>query len=227
MKKVFTMSGLFLAMMMLLISMDLEAKKPFEGTITYKITYPDMDLDPQTASMLPKVAIVKVKDEWIKSSIIMGQGSQASMYNTETHTAYNLLDMMGQKFVIKSTEEEIKEELESFQTSVEKTDETKEIAGYKAQKAIVTVKDKTEKEYELTVWYTDEIEISKMNMMNPMFKDIEGTMLQYEIRTGQGNMMFTATNIDKGSVSKSEFEIADDYKEVTEEELRSMFGGGM
>ena len=64
-------------------------------------------------------------------------------------------------------------------------------------------------------------------MINPMFKDIDGTMLQYEVEANGMTMMFTATDVDKGNVSKSEFEVPEDFKQVTKEELQSMFGGGM
>lgn len=228
MKKIFKLSGLLLAISILFIGLSAEAAKPFEGTITYKITYPGTELDPQMASMLPKVATVQIRDKMIKTTINMGMGMQATIYNSESNTSTSLIDMMGQKYAVNTTEEEMKEEMDAFETTVDVTAETKEIAGYKCKKAVVTVKDiKSGSEFTLSSWFTNELDIEDMNMINPMFKDIDGTMLQYEVEANGMTMMFTATDVDKGNVSKSEFEVPEDFKQVTKEELQSMFGGGM
>jgi hypothetical protein len=40
------------------------------------------------------------------------------------------------------------------------------------------------------------------------------------------SMLLTATTVEKGKVSNRDFEVPSDYKEMTPEELRQMFGGG-
>ncbi|MDZ7740233.1 MAG: hypothetical protein U5Q03_00275 [Bacteroidota bacterium] len=200
--------------------------KPFNGIITYKISFPDSDFDAQTMSMLPKVATVMVKDNMMKTSITMGMGTQTSIVDGNTKTTVSLIDMMGQKYAVRTTEEENFEELEKYETSVEETGETREIAGHDCKKVIVHVKNKeTEDETDITVFYTDKYEIGNIYSDKAMFEKINGLMLQYEIDTKGMKMVFTATDVKKKKVSDDEFEIPEGYTETTQEELRRNFGG--
>jgi len=42
---------------------------------------------------------------------------------------------------------------------------------------------------------------------------------------GQMKMKFTVTSVKKGGVKDKDFVLPEDYKVVTEEELKNMFGG--
>ncbi|MGI8892166.1 MAG: hypothetical protein ACR2GN_01765, partial [Bacteroidia bacterium] len=51
------------------------AQKTFkEGKIVYAITYPDMDLDPQQAAMMPSVMTLYIKGENTRMEMKMGMG---------------------------------------------------------------------------------------------------------------------------------------------------------
>lgn len=201
--------------------------KEFSGTIVYNITYPEGSIDPQMAAMMPKTMKVKIRDANSRMEMSMGMGSNITIFNSETKTGATLMDMMGQKMGMKITPEDLEKEIaENPQVTVTIVDETKEIAGYECQKAILRIKEKnSDKETEVAVFYTDKLGSGGINYNNPMFKDIQGVMLEYTVKEGKIEMTFTAVSVEKGKVADSEFEIPEGYNLMTAEEFKSMLGG--
>ncbi len=202
--------------------------KEFKGDINYKITYPGMEVDASMAAMMPKIAKLTIKGNMSKFEINMGQmGSQIQIIDGDAKTITTVMSMMGQKFYYVETEDDISDELgENENVSVDIKDETKEIAGYECTKAVITVIEGGE-EMLFTIYFTEEIGSSSMNIDNPYFKDIPGAMLEFEINTGGGTMKMEAISINKRNVSDDEFEVPEGYEEKTEEEFNQMYGGGM
>jgi GLPGLI family protein len=202
--------------------------KGFKGIITYKISYPDMDLDPSAQAMMPKMMTFKIRENLGKTEIdIAGMMKQIQIIDGENKIVYSLMEMMGQKFYFEMTEEEIKKEMEEekIKSSVEIVDETKEIAGYKCKKAIITVEQEGD-ENTFVVYFTKELGTKDLNFDNNVFKDIDGVMLEFEINEGNMSMKLEAVSVDKKNVPMSEFEIPEDYEKTTKEELREKLGGG-
>ncbi len=226
MKSILKTSVLIITLLIAFSTTTLGGNKPFEGIITYKISYPDSDFDAQTMSMLPKVATVYIKDHMIKSEVSTGMGMQATIFNSKDKTSVSLLDMMGQKFAIHTGADQYDEELENYESEVDNTTETKIIAGYECKKAIVHVKDKkTGSSFDFTVYYTDELNTDNISTSNAMFKDIEGMMLEYEMEKNNMSMKFSAISVKKKNIKDKTFEIPEDYKETTKEEFQQNFGG--
>ena len=202
--------------------------KDFKGIITYKISYSGTELDAQTKAMLPKMMIYKIKDNLARTEMDLGaMGNQVQIINGNEKIVYNLMDMMGQKMVIKMTEAEINEEMDKQpEIKVEHYDETKEIAGYECKKAVVSFEDAGTKT-SFIVYYTDELGGSALNFENPMFKDIDGVLMEFEMEQGPMTMKLEAVSVKKENIDDSEFVVPDDYKELTKEEMQQMFGGGM
>jgi len=76
------------------------------------------------------------------------------------------------------------------------------------------------------VWFTDEIGGKDANFDNPLYKDINGVMLEFILKTPQASMKLSATSIDKKAVPAKDFEIPSDYTLTTQDELKGKFGGG-
>lgn len=199
--------------------------KPFEGVITYKITYPDSKFTESQLAMFPKLMTVTIKGDKAMTEINTGMGNQKEIIDYIEKTKVGLIDMMGQKFAIKQTSEEIeKENTSAAKASVELSSETKVIAGYPCKKALVTVEEKGVKStYE--VFYTNEFGTKAVNFDNPLYKDIDGVLMEFSMKTQQFTMKFSVSNIEKKSISSKLFEIPPDYKLTTQEELKSKFGG--
>lgn len=201
--------------------------KPFEGVITYKISYPESKFTESQLAMFPKLMTISVKGTKSKTEMSTGMGNQTEITDYAEKTKVALLDMMGQKFAIKETSEELQKEIEKEPVpKIEITSETKTIIGYSCKKAIVTTEQDGEKTtYE--VWFTGDLGSKDINFDNPLYKDIDGMLMEFSMKQPQFTMKFTVSSIEKKSVSAKEFEIPADYKLTTKEELKSKFGGGM
>ena len=199
--------------------------KPFEGVITYKITYPDTKYSESQLAMFPKLMTVTVKGNKAITEIITGMGSQKEIIDYAEKSKIGLIDMMGQKYAVRQTAEEIEKEVAlATKPSVELTSETKMIAGYNCKKAIVTVEEQGIKST-FEVYYTEEFGSKTSNFDSPYYHDINGSLMEFTMKTPQFNMKFSVSNIEKKSVSAKLFEIPPDFKIITQEELKSKFGG--
>ncbi|MCK9423071.1 MAG: DUF4412 domain-containing protein [Bacteroidales bacterium] len=204
----------------------IQAGKPFEGVITFKITYPDNKFSESQMAMFPKVLTVSIKGSKARTDL------QMSGMNTVEITDYNdkskvaLLNMMGQKYAIKQTAADIEKEMSGQGTStIELSGETKVIAGYTCKKAVVTINnDGIKSTYE--VYYSSELGSKLANFDNPIYKDIDGVMLEFLLTNRDVNMKFTATSVEKKNLPAKDFEIPSDYVLTTQDELKSKFGGG-
>ena len=202
------------------------AIKPFEGVITYNITYPDSKLTESQLQMVPKVFTVSVKGTMARTELSMSTGNQISIIDYNDKTVTNLINIMGQKFAIKKTSQDIEKEIaEEPVAKVDVTNETKNIAGYTCKKAIITTVEDGEKTT-LEVFFTTEIGGKGINFDNSLYKDIDGVMMEFLEKTPQVMMKFSASSVEKKSVAMKDFEIPADYKLTTEEELKTKFGGG-
>ncbi len=201
-------------------------KKTFSGTITYKITYPNSDFDSQTKAMLPKLLTYTVKGNKSRTEINTVTGKTINIVNGDEKTIITLLNFSDKKYAVKTSTEEIKKENSNKPIPIIKySDETKTIAGYNCKKAEVIIKDNDSTETKMTVYYSKELGSKLLNFNKPLYKNINGLLMDFEINNNNMAMKFTAISVKKEKVSKKEFAIPKDYEIVTKEELKSKFGG--
>jgi GLPGLI family protein len=217
----------FIGMITLFPTLFLFGQKDFSGVIVYNITFPESNFDAQTLAMMPKTAILKIKGMKSRTEMSMGMGgSTVSIFDSEKMEGITLMDMMGQKFAIATSQEDVKAEMDKTPDfKVEVTDETKEIAGYQCTKAIIMLEEGMEKGSHVA-YFTDELGTGAINYSNPVFKDIQGVMLEYAIDQQGMKMLFSAISVEKKKISDEEFDVPEGFKNVTQEELQNMFGGG-
>lgn len=210
---------------MILLSVQVNAKD-FKGVISYKITYSGDDINDQMKAFLPKVMTIRFKGMLTRTDIIMGMGKTVKIKNGEDKSVITLIDMMGQKIAVKTSAEEVQKDLESeMSASVEVMNETKEILGHTCKKAVITMTGETGNEDIIVVYFTESLGNNSNYFDTPEFKDIDGIMLEFEIPTPEFTMKFTASSIEKKNVSKTDFEIPEDFEIKTQEEVEAMFGG--
>jgi GLPGLI family protein len=201
------------------------AQKIDEGKIVFEISYPDADMPDEQMAMMPTEMTTYFKGNQAKTDMKMGMGmSQVMIFDNKNKVMTMLMDMMGNKSAIKFTEEDIKKQKEKDgkggDLDIKKTDETKEIAGYKCKKAVVTNKDGS-----YDIYYTDEITYKNGDWIND-YKGIEGFPLQYKTTQNRLTMQLTAKSVSKEKVDAGIFAIPADYKLMTLEEMQKMYGGG-
>lgn len=201
-------------------------QKDFSGVIVYNITFPESTFDAQTLAMMPKTATLKIKGMKSRTEMSMGMGgSTVSIFDSEKMEGVTLMDMMGQKFAIATTQEEIKAEMDKTPDfKVEVTGETKEITGYLCKKAVIQLEEGMDKGSHVA-YFTEELGTGAINNNNPIFKDIQGVMLEYSFDQQGMKMLFSAVSVEKKKISDTEFTVPDGFKSVTQEELQNMFGG--
>ena len=202
------------------------AGKPFEGVITYKITYPDSKFSESQLAMFPKVLTVSVKGTKSRTDLQMSGMNTVEITDYNDKTSVSLINMMGQKYAIKQTTAEIESKMASEGTpTVQQFDETKVIAGYTCKKVVVTLNDDGVKST-FEAWYTSELGSKLANFSNPLYKDIDGALLEFLMKNQEVSMKFIATSVEKKSLPEKDFEIPSDYTLTTQDELKSKFGGG-
>jgi GLPGLI family protein len=130
-----------------------------------------------------------------------------------------LMDIMGQKYLIRMNEADIKkEDAKAADLNIKYLDETKTIAGYKCKKAEVTMKSKEGKEEVLNVFYTDEIPTSELKTA---YKGLKGFPMEYIMNQSGIKMTFAAKSVSKEPVPDSKFEIPKEgYTETTMEDFQ-------
>jgi len=202
------------------------SEKPFEGIITYKITYPDSKFTENQLAMFPKVFTVSIKGTKSRTDLVMSGMNSVEITDYSDKTSVSLINMMGQKYAIKQTTAEIEARMASEgKATVEHSDETKVIAGYPCKKVIVTVNNDGAKST-FEAWYTSEFGSTLSNFNNPLYKEIDGALLEFLMKNREVTMKFTATSVEKKKIQAKEFDIPSDYTLTTQDELKSKFGGG-
>jgi len=200
-----------------------QAQKLTDWKIVYEITFPDMEVDEQTKSMMPTESVIYIKENFLRMEMKMMCMSTVVISNQKDKSATTLMDMMGNKYAVKMTAEEIEKEKAKMNTpkyDTKLTDETKVIAGYKCKKAIASTKDGND----MVIYYTNDI-VAKNQNFSDQYKGVEGFPMEYQMSQNGMNMKLLAKSVSKEKVDDAKFVIPSDYKLTTKEELAKMFGG--
>ncbi len=224
------MKKILLSLALIVGSISVNYAQITEGHVTYKI---DISTENPDMEMVVGMMQGSTLDIYFKEKVTRAEMKMGSMMNMTTISDEKsgkilmlMSGMIGKKAISTSAEElEGDAAKEKPKYDVELVDETKEIAGYKCKKAILT----DEEGNETVFWYTEEIEVSKKGQ-SYLNENVPGYPMQYEINNGGLVMGMTVTNISK-ELSKNdlklfEMKIPEGYTEMTMEELQQM-GMGM
>jgi len=200
------------------------ALKPFEGIITYKISYPGRNISESQKAVYPQVLKVMIRGMKSRVEYSTPAGQVVIIMDFGSKTQITLLNFMGQKYALKETADEIENATTGKQKpTIQFTTETKLIAGFLCKKALINFPgDQDNTGYE--IYYSHDLGGKLANMFQPMYKEINGAMLDYAKKTPQGVTRFTATSIERTNVSGKEFEIPSDYIMTTSQELKKKTG---
>ena len=165
-----------------------------------------------------------IKGNKSRTELNLGMGTQVTIFDADKNSGIGLFDMMGQKYAIPMTPDEIEKEMnDAPPIEVTKTGNTKDIAGYTCHEATVKVDNG---KHEFTVYYTDELGSGILNANNPYYHEIPGVMLEFAMEENQMKMSFHAISVEKKKVSDDVFEIPEGYQEMSQDQFNNMFGGG-
>jgi GLPGLI family protein len=208
-----------------IINAQAQKSAAFEGKIVYDINFDGSGLPPEALQMMKGAEVITymTKDQR-RVDINMPIQSTSAIMDEKSKSITTLMDIMGQKYMIKQSAEEWKKEEEKMpETSIKYTTETKTIAGYLCKKAEVTTISKEGKEETMNVYYTEEIPAATLKQA---YKGLKGFPLEYSMKQGGVSMKFIAKSISKETVPASMFELPKEgYKETTMEEFQKEMAG--
>ncbi|MBK6962960.1 MAG: hypothetical protein IPH20_03240 [Bacteroidales bacterium] len=200
-----------------------KAGSPFKGVINYKITYPEAKMEASQMAQMPQSAKVTLNGNKTRIDMNMPSMSQVVLLDADLLTTIFLVDMMGQKVALKPNKKN--GPAAGKEPVIVITPETKEIAGFVCKKAEINFGDEKSKGSPIIVYYTEAIGNNKIFYDNE-YRTLPGIPMEFYYKMQGMSMLLTATTVEKGKVSNRDFEVPSDYKEMTPEELRQMFGGG-
>lgn len=194
------------------------------GKVVFEITYPDLQLDQQSMAMMPSESVLYFREDKSRVEVNMAMGSTTIIFDNKKNTGTMLMDFMGNKMALDMDPEEMnKGKNKDAKPIIEISTETKKIAGYNCKKATVTQVERGE-DMKFEVWFTDEI--SAHNNSSLGWEEIKGFLMEYSTFQNGALMKMTARSVKEMEVKDELFMIPGDFKKVTREEMKSMFGGG-
>jgi GLPGLI family protein len=156
-----------------------------------------------------------LKGSLSRSELSSALGSTATIYDHKSGSGVVLRDFGTQKLLIKMNRSNWSDKNKKYNGIIFKpTGETKNIAGYKCEKAEALMKDGTS----FTVYFTREI-VPENSEYDAQFKNLPGFPLEYESNQGTLKIKYTASKISFDPVPVSRFEIPKSgYREMTYDE---------
>jgi hypothetical protein len=225
MKKNQTACLVFVTLSFMMFSCGHVANPKFisEGIIEYKAT--PVDPNNSMAALAPTKMLVKFKDNFTEAEMTAGMGLFATSFISDPGKKrfIHLVKLINQKFALITSGDSVKKEIDADpKPIIEITSETKQVAGYTCKRAKISYADKSIPCFD--VWYTTELNIQNPNWSNP-FHDIEGTLMEYQLKRYGLELRFTCTSVSKSSIDESIFELPADYKIITRKEMDKKFEG--
>ena len=187
-----------------------------EGIIQYDVSVQTGSNEPKLADMFDGAkATLFLKGTQSRSELSSALGTTSTIYDHKTGSGVVLRDFGTQKLLIKLNRNNWADKNKKYEGIVFKpTGETKNIAGYKCEKALATLRDGTS----FTVFFTREV-VAENDQYDAQFKDLPGIPLEYESTVGNLKVKYTASKISFDPVPVVRFDIPKSgYREMTYEE---------
>jgi GLPGLI family protein len=191
-------------------------KRLSEGIIQYDVSVQTGSSEPKLADMFDGAkATLFLKGSQSRSELSSALGSTSTIYDHKTGNGVVLRDFGTQKLLIKLNRGNWADKNKKYEgIEFKQTGETKNIAGYKCEKAIATLKDGTS----FIVFFTREV-VAENDDYDAQFKNLPGIPLEYESVVGNLKVKYSASRITFDPVPMVKFEIPKSgYREMTYEE---------
>ncbi len=197
-------------------------KKPFNGIITYEITYSGREITPAEKAQMPSSVVEKILGNKSKAQYSAGGMTQIMITNGDKKEMIMIFVGPQGRAHMKLNEDEINEYLlNETEIDIKVLEETKEIEGYTCKKAEVTeINDKGE-ERTYFVYFSEKLGSQEINFAGKYSK-IDGLMMEYQETQGDLIMHFKAVEVKKKKVKDIEFLIPSDSYELAGEEKQNM-----
>ena len=179
-------------------------KRITEGTISYDIVVNTGNANPSIADMFNgATSIVYLKGYQTRFERVSSLGVESTIVDGKTGNVTVLKEYGDQKYMITMTPGNWKDANKKYEGVVFKYEEEyKEIAGYKCQKAIGTMKDGTT----ITVFFTKDL-VANNREFEYAYKSLPGLAMEYETTVGSLKVTYTVSKVNFSIVPATKFEM--------------------
>ncbi|HET6245873.1 MAG: hypothetical protein H0V01_12460 [Bacteroidetes bacterium] len=193
-----------------------------EGIIEYDISYPETAEDNVMIALMPKTMLLKFKNDKVAFEFTGGMGLFKATFvsDLQNQKLLHLVKILNKKYALTYNAAEIHDIDEMPGININFTGEKKTIAGYETKRSLITFKDDENTSYD--IYFTEDINLKTPNWSTP-YKEINGVLMEYQLKRYNVVMRFTATSVKKADIDDSDFEKPDDYKIITKEEMDQLF----
>lgn len=199
-----------------------------EGAITYTVAFDSPDMNPMMKQMLDgSKLIIRFKGQAIRTEFDMAMASTTTVVDNAQNKGIMLMNAMGNNIAVVMNEEDLKQQNRNPEdVNITYLDQTKEIAGYTCQKAVMDVKGQEGQSGQLTLYYTEEIRPENMNTQYTV-EGMKGFPLEFEVNMQGTKVLMAAQEVTAGSQDASLFTTAvpEGYREMSMDDLQRMQGG--
>lgn len=179
-------------------------KRITEGTISYDIVVNTGNSNPSIADMFNgATSIVYLKGYQTRFERVSSLGVESTIVDGKTGNVNVLKEYGDQKYMITMTPANWKDANKKYEGIIFKyEDEFKDIAGYKCQKAIGTMKDGTT----ITVFFTKDL-VANNREFEYAYKSLPGLAMEYETTVGSLKVTYTVSKVNFSIVPAAKFEL--------------------
>ena len=179
-------------------------KRITEGTISYDIVVNTGNTNPSIADMFNgATSIVYLKGYQTRFERVSSLGVESTIVDGKTGAVTVLKEYGEQKYMITMTPGNWKDANKKYEGIVFKYEnEFKEIAGYKCQKAIGTMKDGTT----INVYFTRDL-VANNREFEYAYKSLPGLAMEYETAIGSLTVTYTVSKVNFGIIPATKFEL--------------------
>lgn len=190
-----------------------------QGIIEYAVSYPELDSNNVLLKFMPQRMVMVFNQNLYKHDMRAGMGlfRTGFIHDSNTDKTTYFLKLANVKYKSIFT----KDALKTFNQQIPKfniieTEESGQKLGLPTRKVLIDYEDENEKDYAL--FYTEAINTTHPNSGFP-FEPIEGVMLNFEIERYDLKMAFEAIDFIKAEITADEFELGDDFEEISNKEM--------
>ncbi len=195
-----------------------EEPKISEGVLTFDVTYPYYQ-DGFMASLLPDEMTMTFKNNVYKNFVTKGGMFSTTLISDCNNNTLTLMLDFGQKKIYCELDQALTDTmmLEFPTPDILEINDPDSIAGMRYDKKLA-IFDHLADGYDVELMESFDIDIKNSNWCN-QYKDIEGVLLGYEVEQYGLQMRMRASKIDTVSVADTEFDVPENFKEVTLEKM--------
>jgi hypothetical protein len=190
-----------------------------EGTIEYKVSFPELSDESITATLLPETMIYSFKNDQFASFFEAAGGvfKNKIIANRKEKRVDHELKVFRKQIKVLMDETDVLQMLADYpKMTVIKTDDTDSIAGYHCKKALVVFEEIEIPEIE--IYYTQEINMDTPNWCT-QYHEIDGVLMAYELEEFGVRMRLEATSVEATEVSPEILQPNNEYQSISREEM--------